>query len=145
MNILVSKEFYGHYVRLPENEVPPEILNNPKFFPFFKDCRGAVDGSLLHAFFGKLAMARYHCRKGFIATNLLAACLFCLQFCYILAGWEGSAADSRLFDEARRDTFEVEPGTYYFADAGFPLCDALIVPYRGVRYHLKEWEQANLR
>ncbi len=45
-------------------------------------------------------MSRYRCRKGFIATNLLAACLFNLRFCYILAGWEGSAADSRLFDEA---------------------------------------------
>ena len=39
----------------------------------------------------------------------------------------------------------IEPGTYYLADAGFPLCDVLLVPYRGVRYHLKEWEQANLR
>ncbi len=42
--MLVSKEFYGHYVRLPVNEVPPEIRNNPKFFPYFSGCRGAVDG-----------------------------------------------------------------------------------------------------
>ena len=144
LNMLVSKEFYGHYICLPKNEVPPEILNNPKFFPFFKDCCGAVNGSLLHAFVGKLALACYHCQKGFIATNLFATCLFCLQFCYILAGWEGSAADSLLFDEARRDTFEVEAGTYYLADAGFPLCDALIVLYWRVQYHVKEWEQATL-
>ena len=79
LNMLVSKEFYDHYVHLPKNEVPPEILNNPKFFPFFKDCRGALDGSLLHAFVGKLALARYHCQKGFIATNLFATCLFCCE------------------------------------------------------------------
>jgi hypothetical protein len=143
--MLVSKEFYSTYVHLPRNEVPPEILNNPKFFPYFSECRGALDGSLLHAFVSKLDMARYWSRKGFISTNLLAACLFSLRFCYILAGWEGSAADSRIFDHARQKDFVIEPGTYYLADAGFPLCDALLVPYRGVRYHLKEWEQANLR
>ena len=143
--MLVSKEFSSAYVQLPPNKVPHEICDNPKFFPYFSECRGALDGTLLHAFVSKFDMARYRCRKGFISTNLLAACLFCLRFCYILAGWEGSAADSRIFDEARRSDFVIEPGTYYLADAGFPLCNALLVPYRGVRYHLKEWEQANLQ
>jgi hypothetical protein len=41
------------YVCLPRNEVPPEILNNPNFFPYFSGCRGALDGSLLHAFVSK--------------------------------------------------------------------------------------------
>src|ERR1700678_2854175 len=36
LNMLVSKEFYGTYVRLPTNEVPPEIRENPKFFPYFR-------------------------------------------------------------------------------------------------------------
>lgn len=143
--MLVSKEFYGHYVRLPLDLVPPEIQNNPRFFPFFKNCRGAVDGSLLNAFVSKVDMARYRSRKGHISTNLLAACLFSLQFCYVLSGWEGSAADARIFDDARRNDFAITPGTYYLGDAGFPLCDALLVPYRGVRYHLKEWEQAGLQ
>ena len=143
--MLVSKEFYEYYVHLPVNQVPPEIHEKPQFYPYFSGCRGAIDGSLLHAFVLKCDMARFRCRKGFISTNLFAACLFCLRFCYILAGWEGSAADSRVFADARSKDFAIEPGTYYLADAGFPLCDALLVPYRGVRYHLKEWEQANLR
>lgn len=90
-------------------------------------------------------MACYWSRKGRISTNLLAACQFCLLFCYLLSGWGGSAADSHVFDNACRTNFPIPPGRYYLADAGFPLCDALLVPYRGVRYHLKEWEQANLR
>ena len=143
--MLVSKEFYTTYVCLPTNEIPPEIRDNPKFYPYFSGCRGALDGSLLHAFVSKIDMARFRSRKGFISTNLLAACLFCLRFCYILSGWEGSAADSQIFESARRTDLMIDPGTYYLADAGFPLCDALLVPYRGVRYHLKEWEQANLR
>ena len=34
---------------------------------------------------------------------------------------------------------------YLLADAGFGGSDTLLVPYRGVQYHLKEWRQANLR
>jgi len=33
----------------------------------------------------------------------------------------------------------IPEGQYYLADAGFGVCDALLVPYRGVRYHLAEW------
>lgn len=144
--MLTSKEFYYAYVTFPpDGEVPPEILGNPRFYPFFVRCRGAVDGSLLDAFVSVADMARYRSRKGHLSTNLLAACCFCLLFCYILSGWEGSAADSRIFDNARRTDFPVAPGTYYLGDAGFPLCDALLVPYRGVRYHLKEWSQSGQR
>ena len=131
--MVVSKEFYGAYVTLPPpNTIPDEIKNNPCFYPFFKDCHGAVDGSLLDAFVALIDMARYRSQKGCISTNLLAACCFNLLFCYLLSGWEGSAADGRVFDDARRTDFEIPPGTYYLGDAGFPLCDVLLVPYRGV-------------
>ena len=58
--MLVSKEFYGTYVHLPTNEVPPEIQENAKFFPYFSACCGTLDGSLLHAFVSKFDMARFH-------------------------------------------------------------------------------------
>ncbi|KAF8810435.1 hypothetical protein BYT27DRAFT_7010174, partial [Phlegmacium glaucopus] len=45
LNMLVSKEFYGVYVKLPQNEVPPEIRDDGRFFPYFEHCRGAIDGS----------------------------------------------------------------------------------------------------
>ena len=144
--MIASKEFYGSYVTLPPpNAIPNEIEDNPRFYLFFKDCHGAVDGSLLDAFVALNDMARYRSRKGRISTNLLAACHFNLLFCYLLSGWEGSAADGRVFDDARRTDFEIPPGTYYLGDAGFPLCDVLLVPYRGVRYHLKEWAQSGQR
>jgi len=34
-------------------------------------------------------------------------------------------------------------GFYYLADAGFPSCGALLTPFRGVRYHLREWAHGN--
>lgn len=146
LNMLVSKEFYEVYVKLPPaDETPKEIHGDCQFYPFFAKCRGAVDGSLLDAFVSAADMAQYWSRKGRISTNLFAACRFSLLFCYILSGWEGSAADSQIFDNARRTDFPIAPGTYYLGNAGFPLCDALLVPYHSVRYHLKEWSQSGQR
>ncbi|KZV70863.1 hypothetical protein PENSPDRAFT_551914, partial [Peniophora sp. CONT] len=45
LNGLVCKEFYARHVFFPPDECPPEIRNNPKFWPYFKDCRGTTDGS----------------------------------------------------------------------------------------------------
>ncbi|THU75721.1 hypothetical protein K435DRAFT_626273, partial [Dendrothele bispora CBS 962.96] len=40
-------EFYTRYVRLPSIHDPPApyIQENPKLWPFFKGCIGALDGS----------------------------------------------------------------------------------------------------
>jgi hypothetical protein len=126
--MIVNPSFYTSYVKLPPNEIPPEIRNNPHYFPFFKGCRGAVDGSLLDGFVSVADMTRYRSRKGRIAQNIFAACRFNFLFCYLLAGWEGSAADGRVFQDARQKGFAIIPGTYYLGNAGFPVCNCLLVP-----------------
>jgi hypothetical protein len=69
-----------------------------------------------------------------------------MQFSYILAGWEGSAHDSRVLNDAIADKgFSIPPGQYYLADAGYSNRDWLLTPYRGVRYHLKETKLAKIR
>jgi hypothetical protein len=89
--------------------------------------------------------ARYRNRKGFLSTNVLAAVNFDLMYVYVLSGWEGSASDSAIYHNARAGELAIPKGTYFLADAGYPACDALLVPYRGVRYHLREWGVANQR
>ena len=78
-----------------------------------------------------------------LTQNCLAACSFDLRFTYFMSGWEGSAHDSTLFSNARQTDFYIPlaEGKYYLADAGFASSDALLVPYRSVRYHLSEWGQ----
>ena len=43
---------------------------------------------------------RYRTRKGHLATNVLGVCTRDLRFIYVLAGWEGSASDSRVLRDA---------------------------------------------
>lgn len=90
-------------------------------------------------------LARYRDRLGNISQNILAACTFEMLFCYVLSGWEGSAADSLIFERAREASFTVPEDSLFLADAGFPSCDVLLVPYRSVRYHLREWGAARQR
>ena len=116
-----------------------QIQNNSKFFPFFEGCLGAVDSMHIDTFVASEDIPHYRNRKGSISQNILAACTFDLQFCYVLSGWEGSAADSHVFKDACQVDFAVPPGSYYLADLGFTACNALLVPFRTVHYHLREW------
>lgn len=143
--LLVSRPFYSVFVKLPPDTTPPEILSNAKFYPYFINCRGAIDGSHFTAHVPADHAARYRNRKGTLSQNVLIACTFSSLFCYVLSGWEGSAADSQILDNARQTDFRIPAGRYYLADAGFPICNALMVPYRGVRYHLREWENSRLK
>ena len=84
-------------------------------------------------------------QKGFLSQNCLFVCDFDFFFTYALSGGDGSAADATLWNDAHIQDLRIPRDKYLLADAGFGMSDALLVPYRGVRYHLKEWRQAHLR
>jgi hypothetical protein len=145
--IFAFAPFNSRYVKQVSPEDPPSshLSHNPKLWPFFRRALGAIDGSHIHA--TTRADHRETCRnrKGFISQNCLFCCSFDLLFSYVLTGWEGSASDARVYESAISDDLIVPDGWYLLADAGFPHCKELLVPYRGVRYHLAEWGRANLR
>jgi hypothetical protein len=145
--IFSSPPFYNKYVCLPRasDPCPPEIRRNPKFWPFFKDVLGAIDGSHIHCSPPASERAFYRNRKGFLSQNCLFACSFNLQFIYAFTGWEGSASDARVYENACSQDLLIPNGKYYLADAGFPSCKQLLIPYRGPRYHLAEWGRASVR
>jgi DDE superfamily endonuclease len=83
--------------------------------------------------------APYRNRKSFLSTNVLAACTFDLRFCYIYSGWEGSANDQRVLQDAMdRGGFEVPYSKYFLGDAGYVNKGTILTPFRNVKYHLRE-------
>ncbi|XP_023767600.2 uncharacterized protein LOC111916207 [Lactuca sativa] len=99
----------GLYIQQPTGDVVPrEIQESRRFYPFFKDCIGEIDGT---------------------------------HFTYVLTGWEGTASDSRIIKNAftRDDKLLIPSGRYCLVDVGLPHTDKLMAPYRGVKYHLKEY------
>lgn len=52
-----------------------------------------------------------------------------MQFLYVLTGWDGSVTDAFLFTDACLNSVHIPEGYYYLGDAGFPVCETLLVPY----------------
>jgi len=105
-----------------------------------------LDGTHIAAKVSEEVAPAYQNRKGWISQNVLACCeLDNLLFTYVLAGWEGSAHDGSVLEAAFDTGFHIPAGKFYLADAGYALTPWCITPYRGVRYHLREWEKSNLR
>jgi hypothetical protein len=119
------------------------IRLNPKFFPFFENAVGALDGSHVPAKVSGAKQDRCRNRKGWPSQNVLGVCDFDMLFTYVLSGWEGQAHDGKvLADASENQGLTCPPGKYYLADAGYALSWMTLTPYRGVRYHLKEWSRA---
>ncbi|CAN1133047.1 Protein ALP1-like, partial [Linum perenne] len=107
----------------------------------FKNCLGALDGTHIKLRVRTEDQTRYRDRKGDLSMNVLGVCNPNLEFIYCLAGWEGSAHDVRVVRDAlsRPNGLKIPKGTYYLCDAGYTNCEGLLTPFRGQRYHLKEW------
>ncbi|KAF5469174.1 hypothetical protein F2P56_013267 [Juglans regia] len=122
---------------------PPgsEILEDPRFYPYFQDCVGAVDGIHIPVMVGVDEQGPFRNKNGMLSQNVLAACSFDLKFHYVLAGWEGSASDLQVLNSAltRRNKLLVPEGKYYLVDNKYANMPGFIAPYPGVPYCLKEY------
>lgn len=126
----------------PNDAVATKIAGNPQYDPWFVPCVGAIDGSHISAV---NLDENFRDRKGQVTQNVLASVDFDMVFMYVLVGWEGSAHDGKLLEDAIHKNFPLLRGKFYLADAGFGLSKFFLTPYRGVRYHLKEFGEGTDR
>ncbi|KAL0310317.1 UNVERIFIED_CONTAM: hypothetical protein Scaly_2940400 [Sesamum calycinum] len=110
---------------------------------WFQGCLGALDGTHVEVRVADSKKGRYRNRKGQISVNVLGVCDIESKFIYVLSGWEGSAADSRILRDAvnRPTGLKVPNGNYYLCDNRYPNGEGFLTPYQGIRYHLKEWDR----
>jgi hypothetical protein len=147
LDAISTGPFYRKFVHLPKasDPVDPFIRNQPKFYPYFRDAIGAMDGTHITCCPSAAERQAARNRKGSTSQNCLACVSFDMRFQYIVSGWEGSVADGMMYSHARFTDLRIPAGKCYLADAGFGICESLLVPYRGVRYHLAEWGRAQQR
>ncbi|KAK9265537.1 hypothetical protein L1049_001720 [Liquidambar formosana] len=92
---------------------------------------GALDGTYIRVNVSEADKPRYRIRKNDIATNVLGVCSQDMQFTFVLPGWEGSTADSRVLRDAisRRHGLKVPQwyfrSFYYLIDASCPNGETL--------------------
>ncbi|KAH6832664.1 hypothetical protein C2S53_006451 [Perilla frutescens var. hirtella] len=84
---------------------------------YFQGCLGALDGTYIQMQVPALDKPRYRSRKG-------------------------SATDGRVLKYAisRENGLKVPTGSYYLCDSGYTNGEGFLAPYRGYRYHLREWK-----
>jgi hypothetical protein len=141
LNALIN--LYTEVVKPASSEISPAIQSNPRRWPYFKDCVGALDSSHFYLHVPVSEQRRFRNRHGDLTHNVLSVVDFNINFTYILAGWEGSAHDGRVLNDAISRGFRAPEGRYFLADAGYANRDFLLSPYRGVRYHLREIRQVD--
>ncbi|KAK5793609.1 hypothetical protein PVK06_034761 [Gossypium arboreum] len=129
-------KLYKLVIRLLDESTPSEIRNNPRFYPYFKDYIGALDGTHVRASVPRRIQGRFRNRKGGTTQNVFAIITFNLKFFYVLVGWKGCAHDSRILSDAlsRPIGLRILEGKYYLVDARYGIPNGYVTPYRGVRY-----------
>ncbi|TYK05810.1 retrotransposon protein [Cucumis melo var. makuwa] len=102
----------------------------------FVNYLGTFDGMYINVNVPAIDRPTSRTRKGKIATNVLDMCDIKGDFVYVLASWEGSAADSSILRDAlaRPNGLQV-PKVY-------PNAEEFLAPHKGQRYHLQEWHGA---
>ncbi|MQM11680.1 hypothetical protein Taro_044588, partial [Colocasia esculenta] len=91
-----------NYIKLPRltDSMHPRIRDDDRFYPYFKDAIGAIDGTHVPAHILREKHARYRNRKGVISQNVIGVCGFDLVFQYVGVGFEGVDADMAVFRRA---------------------------------------------
>lgn len=135
---------YPSVVMQPNGDtIPSRICDDTKMFSYFKGYIGAPDGTHIRAHIPKCDVGRLRSPKGEVSQNVLRICTFDALFCYVLPGWEGSAHDTSVLNAGlAADLWTPPPGRYYLVDAGYHIQAGFLLPYRGVRYPLKEQYQS---
>ncbi|XP_062104144.1 protein ALP1-like [Humulus lupulus] len=113
---------------------PPQIRFDPRYYPFFKNCVGAIDGTHISAHVPIDEQIPYRSRKVDTTQNVMCGCSFDMKFTYVVPGWEGSANDAQCRPKVRK---------YYLVDSGYTNMLGFLSPYQGERYHLGLYTDLN--
>jgi hypothetical protein len=87
-------------------------------------------------------------RHGYSSQNVMDVCDFDMRFTFVVAGWPGSAHDTRIWRDTLwnkyKDDFPHPPqGKYYLVDSGYPNRKGYLAPYKGQRYHVLEFQNSS--
>ncbi|KAG0149876.1 hypothetical protein CROQUDRAFT_684874, partial [Cronartium quercuum f. sp. fusiforme G11] len=139
-SIVLKQSLMDQYIVLPDGHTPlcSNLRHDKIFYPYFEKGIGAIDGTHVKVRVLIQKVKPYFDRSNNISQNILVCCDHNMSYTYVLAGWEGSAADSMLWDEARSTGLAIPPGQYLLGNAGFALNEQCLTPYKGHCYHLRD-------
>ncbi|XP_056863057.1 protein ALP1-like [Raphanus sativus] len=139
-------KFAADTLRPQEGEferVSPVVRNDRQYWPHFKDCVGALDGTHVPVRPPSQNAEAYNGRKG-VTMNVLAICNFDMKFIYAYVGVPGRAHDSKVLTHCARNEASFPhppPGKYYLVDSGYSTRTGYLGPHRNMRYHIPQFQR----
>ncbi|ONI29443.1 hypothetical protein PRUPE_1G198400 [Prunus persica] len=82
--------------------VPGKIKVDDRYWPYFKDCIGAIDGTHIPLVMPRARQVLYIERKGITTQSVMVVWNFNICFTFVWAGWESAVHNARIFMEALR-------------------------------------------
>jgi hypothetical protein len=79
-------------------EIHPR-LREARFWPHFKDCIGAIDGSHFPASVLSTEQPKYIGHHGYSSQNVMVVCDFNMRYTFVVIGWPGSMHDTRVLQD----------------------------------------------
>ncbi|GLU06823.1 hypothetical protein SLE2022_238140 [Rubroshorea leprosula] len=89
-------------------ETPRKIREDSRFWPHFKGCIGAIDGTHIKAMIPVENQVPFRGRKDILTQNVMVVCNFDRIFIFVVIGLPGSAHDAHIFNntlEKYKDVF----------------------------------------
>jgi hypothetical protein len=93
----------------PEFKQLHRRLRRRRFYPHFKDCIGAINGTHVRCIVPQNVHMQHLCRKGWTTQNVMVVCDFDMRFTFVLSGWSGSIHDMRPLNDAMTTHSHVFP------------------------------------
>ena len=115
--------------RDPNFSMEHERLREDRFWPYFKDAIGAIDGSHIPVVVPVDETISHTCRHGYTSQNVLAICVFDMRFTFAVAGWPGFAHDSRILSHALANfpSFPMPPTGINGSFINFNICTLVLL------------------
>jgi hypothetical protein len=82
------------------------------FWPHFRDCIGAIDGTHISVTVPTFELSKYIERHGYPSQNVMAVCDLDMRFTFVVTGWLGSVHDTRVLLDTLltyKDQFQKPP------------------------------------
>ncbi|BAF28583.2 Os11g0599400, partial [Oryza sativa Japonica Group] len=104
-------------------------LREDRFWPYFKDAIGAIDGSHISVVVLLDETISHTCHHGYTSQNVLAIYNFDMRFIFAVAGWPGSAHDSRILSHALANfpSFPMPPTGISGSFINFNICTLVLL------------------
>jgi hypothetical protein len=74
-------------------------LQESWFWPHFKDCIGAIDGTHFLASLPLIEHPKYIGRHGYASQNVMAICDLDMRYTFVVTGWPGFMHDTRVLQD----------------------------------------------